>query len=84
MRTLGLLIMAIGGGIVVWAIINALFMLGDIYNHLLTDPLAEPAVAEEDQAAQILSIALRGAIGLPLLSVGFIMSRVYGRRKPIA
>lgn len=76
MRTLGLLLMAAGGGLMMWGIINALYLFGDVYNHLLTDPIADPQVAEEDQASQMLSVALRGAIGVPLLVAGFVMSRV--------
>ena len=76
------LLWAVGVGIVLYGLGNALLELGSLYQGAITDPLNQPEGAEKVVSAHMVRMLIIGAAGLPFLIVGTVMIRSNaGRRR---
>lgn len=73
MRSLGLLLMLVGGAIVVTAIALALRELTGLYHTAATDPLGGADDQEKQAAAAMLRAIVLGGIGAVPLLTGTVM-----------
>lgn len=73
----GLLIL-IGLGLCAYAVVGAIGEITALYEGVLTDPMGEPAVPEEDRSQRMLTALTPAVAGLPLLLIG---TRIWWRTR---
>ncbi len=77
MRTLiGIVLVLIGGGIVLYGLWQALTPLFGLYQGALADPMGQPDGTEESVSASMLDAVKIGAIGLPFLIIGTVLLKI--------
>lgn len=69
-RTLGLLLMLIGGLVMLAGIGLALKELASLYGGVLSDPLGQPEGVEKQTSRAMIQYVILGAAGVPVFLVG--------------
>ena len=77
MRTaLGLILVLIGAGVMLYGLGTALSELFGLYQGALSDPLAEPKVGEKETSKAMIRAAIIGASGIPFFIVGSVLLKI--------
>lgn len=78
---IGLLLTLTGAAIILYNGAIAFSHLASLYQGALTHPLDQPVGGEEKASKSMTHAAANGAIGIPFVIVGAIMTRVARRRR---
>jgi ascorbate-specific PTS system EIIC-type component UlaA len=73
---LGLILVLLGAAVMLYGLGTALAELIGLYQGALTDPLAEPAVSENDTSQAMIRAAIIGAAGIPVFVVGSVLLKI--------
>ncbi len=74
--TLGILLVLLGVGVMLYGLGGALLELLSLYQGAMSDPLAEPAVGEKERAQAMMRSAIIGAVGIPFFVAGSVLLKV--------
>jgi hypothetical protein len=73
---LGIILVLAGGGLLVYALLAGLHELRGLYEGAANDALGMSPTAEKDASRAMISAAIVGVCGMPLLLAGSVMLKV--------
>jgi hypothetical protein len=80
-RGIGLVCMLCGAAAMVTGAVLGIIEIGEMYEGVAADPLAEPDTSEEDRASDVLRYAVVGGAGVVPFAIGTALLRSGSRRR---
>jgi hypothetical protein len=82
MKSLAAILLLVGGaGLIVVTIYHALVPLVGLYEGAMTDPLGQPADAEQDASRRMLDALLTGLPGVVMFLLGVVWLKILAARR---